>query len=251
MKLSIIIPAHNEELRLPPMLEAYGTYFTKKYLDQVELIIVPNFCDDRTAQVAGEIRNRFPIIRVMDDPGRVGKGGAVMLGARDAKGDLVGFVDADGSTAPEAFDDLVENIGSAGCIIASRWIKGAVVEPKQPLSRRIASRIFNTMVNVMFGFRVHDTQCGAKLFKQEVIQRILPHLGITRWAFDVDMLFHVRRAGYDIIEIPTVWQDAAGSKVRVASASLEMTVAMIRLRLIYSPFKWIVALYNRMSGMAK
>lgn len=248
MKLSIIIPAHNEEKRLPPVLEAYAEFFENKYKDQVELIVVPNFCDDRTVHIARDLCERHTVIKVLDDPGQVGKGGAVILGAKNAKGGLIGFVDADGATSPEAFDDLVENIGPAGCIIASRWMKGSIVEPKQPLSRRVASRLFNVMVNVMFGFRVSDTQCGAKLFKHEVIQKILPKLGITRWAFDVDMLFHVCREGFKIIEIPTVWRDAAGSKVRVVKASFEMTAALVRLRLIYSSFKWIVTLYDRVIG---
>lgn len=251
MKLSIIIPAHNEELRLPAMLEAYASFFSERYGGDVEFIVVPNFCTDRTAAVAEELSVRFPAIRVLNDPGQVGKGGAVMLGAESALGKRIGFVDADGATPPESFNDLVEKIGSAGCIIASRWKSDSVVEPRQPLSRRIASRIFNSMVNLMFGFRVSDTQCGAKLFTQEVMQAILPKLGITRWAFDVDMLFHVRRAGYQIVEIPTVWRDAAGSKVHVPSASLEMAVALIRLRLVYSPFNWIVILYNRWAGLCK
>ena len=177
MKLSIIIPAHNEEHRLPPMLEAYAAFFTEKYGDQVELIVVPNFCDDRTSEVAGELQNRFPIIRVLDDPGQVGKGGAVILGAREAKGDLIGFVDADGSTAAEAFDDLVEHIGSAGCIIASRWMKGSVVEPRQPLSRRIASRIFNTLVRLMFGFRVSDLPVAFAGQGEKLLRIRLVHIG--------------------------------------------------------------------------
>jgi glycosyltransferase involved in cell wall biosynthesis len=246
VKLSIIIPAHNEQQRLPPVLEAYAAFFSGRYGDQSELIVVPNGCDDRTAELAEHLRENYPVIRVLDDPGPVGKGGAVIMGAREAGGDLIGFVDADGSTSPEAFNDLVEHIGNAGCIIASRWMKGSVVEPRQPLSRRVASRIFNTMVRWMFGFKVSDTQCGAKLFSREAIEKILPHLGITQWAFDVDMLFHVRRQGLPIIEIPTVWRDAEGSKLRVVRASTNMVLALTRLRLVYSPFSWIVTLYNKM-----
>jgi len=144
MKLSIVIPAHNEEHRLPPVLESYARFFSERYGEQAELIVVPNLCDDRTAQVAGELSQRYPMIRVMEDPGRVGKGGAVLIGIRVAKGQFIGFVDADGATDPAAFNDLVEKIGSAGCIIASRWMKGSVVEPKQPLSRRVASRTSKT-----------------------------------------------------------------------------------------------------------
>ena len=226
------------------MLEAYSRFFSLKYDEEVELVVVPNNCDDNTAQIALKMGQNYSQIKVLEDPGPVGKGGAVMIGARYSSGELIGFVDADGATPPAAFNDLVERIGSAGCIIASRWMKDSVVEPQQPLSRRIASRIFNSMVRLMFGFRVSDTQCGAKLFQRDVLRAILPKLGITRWAFDVDMLFHVRLNGDDIVEIPTVWRDAAGSKLRVAKASADMSMALIRLRLVYSPFRWVVKLYD-------
>lgn len=251
MKLSIIIPAHNEEQRLPPVLESYTQYYDDKFGPDVEIIVVVNGSSDNTLLVTEEFAEKHSIVSVINEPRRVGKGGAVLLGLRKAKGSLIGFVDADGSTAPEAFYDLVERIGDAGCIIASRWMKGSVVEPKQPFSRRMASRIFNSMVNLFFGFRVHDTQCGAKLFTREVIDTVLPEIGITKWAFDVDMLFCTRRNGFRIVEIPTVWRDAAGSKVQVGRASTEMALAMIRLRLLYSPFKGMVVLYNKLARIRK
>jgi hypothetical protein len=107
------------------------------------------------------------------------------------------------------------------------------------------------MVNLFFGFRVHDTQCGAKLLTREAVDKVLPEIGITKWAFDVDMLFCVRRHGYVIREIPTVWRDAAGSKVQVGRASAEMALAMIRLRLLYSPFKGAVFFYNQIKKIWK
>jgi len=245
MKLSIVIPAHNEEHRLPPMLNAYGRYFSKKYGDDVELIVVPNFCNDRTTDVARAIALEYPQIRVVEELKRIGKGGAVMLGARDAQGDFVGFVDADGSTPPEAFDDLVQKIGDDGCIIASRWMKGSEVSPKQPLSRRVTSRCFNLIVRVLFGLKITDTQCGAKLFHREVIRPVLRNLGVTSWAFDVDMLFQTKRMGASIREIPTVWHDVAGSKIVLGRSSLNMMVALIRLRMFYSPLRFLIPLLAR------
>jgi glycosyltransferase involved in cell wall biosynthesis len=245
MRLSIVIPAHNEEQRLPPMLEAYAAYFAGKYQDEVELIVVPNFCDDRTADVARAIGARFPQVKVLDDPGRVGKGGAVMLGAQSAAGDLVGFVDADGATPPEAFDDLAEKISLDGCIIASRWLKGSEVSPRQPLSRRVASRCFNGLVRLLFGLKLTDTQCGAKIFRREVIQLVLRNLGVTSWAFDVDMLFQAKRFGATIREVPTVWNDQAGSKIKIAGASVSMLVALVRLRMFYSPLHPMIPFISR------
>lgn len=246
MKLSIVIPAHNEEERLPPMLEAYAGYFSERYGKDVELIVVPNFCDDQTSAVAKKIGQHFACVHIMDDPGHVGKGGAVMLGAQSAQGDLIGFVDADGATPPEAFDELVKKISLDGCIIASRWMKGAQMSPRQPLARRFASRCFNGLVRILFGLRLTDTQCGAKLLRREVIQPVIRNLGVTSWAFDVDMLFQTKRLGASIREIPTVWNDVEGSKIRVVRSSLQMFVAMIRLRMVYSPLRFMVPHISRL-----
>lgn len=196
MKLSIVIPAHNEELRLPPVLAAFERFYSERLGDAVEIIVVVNGSTDNTLSMTQQFAQSHQIVSVINEPRRVGKGGAVLLGLRRSRGEFVGYVDADGSTTPEAYFELVEGIGDAGCIIASRWMKGSVVEPKQPLSRRVASRIFNFMVNLFFGFRVHDTQCGAKLFSRQALDAVLPEIGITKWAFDVDMLFCVRRHGY-------------------------------------------------------
>ncbi|HNX52451.1 MAG TPA: glycosyltransferase family 2 protein [Pontiellaceae bacterium] len=247
MKLSIVIPAHNEEHRLPPMLEAYAGYFAEKYGNEVELIVVPNFCSDRTAEIARGIGARYPQVRVVEELQRVGKGGAVMLGAKSAQGGLVGFVDADGATPPAAFDDLVQKISLYGCIIASRWMKGSDVSPKQPLSRRVASRCFNGLVRSLFGLKLTDTQCGAKLFRREVILPVLRNLGVTNWAFDVDMLFQTKRLGFSIREIPTVWHDVAGSKIAIGHSSVAMFVALVRLRMFYSPLRFMIPVFSRLA----
>ena len=248
MRLSIVIPAHNEEKRIGSMLEAYLPFFTSRYHQDVEFLVVVNGSTDKTDEVVAGYAARFPGVRLIVESGRIGKGGAVMLGFRQAQGDFIGFVDADGATPPEAFLALMDNIGEAGGIIASRWAKGSQVSPQQPFDRRVASRIFNMMTRTLFGLRLTDTQCGAKLMRREAIQAILPHLGITQWAFDVDLLFQLQRGGFKIKEIPTTWHDVEGSKVQVGSASQEMMMALVRLRLIYSPFRWVVDFYDQVLG---
>jgi glycosyltransferase involved in cell wall biosynthesis/O-antigen/teichoic acid export membrane protein len=245
MRLSIVIPAHNEEHRIGPMLDAYLPFFTGRYGDDVEFLVVVNGSTDDTEGVIGRHGKLYPGLRVLVEREPVGKGGALMIGFREAKGDFVGFVDADGSTPPEAFHDLMDNLGDAGVIIASRWCPGAQVSPRQSLDRRLSSRLFNLIVRILFGLKLTDTQCGAKLMQRKALQAVLPILGITRWAFDVDLLFQLRRAGFAIKEIPTIWHDVAGSKVQIGKASTEMMLALARLRLIYSPFSWVVSFYNR------
>ena len=246
--LTIIMPAYNEEARIGRTLEAYLAFYNASRFPRTEVLVILNGCRDNSAQVVQQFQQRHPNLRVIDEPRAIGKGGAVMLGFREAKGALIGYVDADNSTDPEEFQKLVDALNSGDVIIGSRWIKGAVVQPKQPLTRRIASRIFNLLVRTLFGVAVWDTQCGAKVFRGEVVRNVLPSLGITRWAFDVDVLFQCRRHGYRIREVPTVWSDSSGSQLRVARASWEMLLAIIRLRLIYSPLRFVVRLYDLTLG---
>jgi glycosyltransferase involved in cell wall biosynthesis len=245
MKLSIIVPAHNEEARIARMLEAYLPYFTEHYAADVEIVVVLNACTDGTERVISEFVPKFPCLRWIEES-RPGKGQALMTGFAAAEGELVGFTDADGSTPPQAFQDLVDRIGDAGCIIASRWRDDSIVSPRQPLDRRIASRCFNFMVRILFGLRLTDTQCGAKLIRREPLRAVLPCLGLTRWAFDVDLLFQLRRQGHRTIETATEWHDVAGSKIDVLHSSIDMFCALTRLRLLYSPFKGIVTVYNKL-----
>jgi glycosyltransferase involved in cell wall biosynthesis len=208
------------------------------------LIVVVNGSSDRTDEVASSYATTHPEVSVIVEPRNVGKGGALLLGFQAATGEKIGFSDADGSTPPAAFQQLVDRLDFPGAVIASRWLPESKVSPKQPPSRRIASRIFNLLVRVLFGLRITDTQCGGKVISCDALMQVLPNLGLTRWAFDVDLLFQLRRAGYRIEEIPTVWQDVSGSKINVPRASVDMLMAITRLRLIYSPFSWVVPIYN-------
>lgn len=244
MELSIIIPAYNEEGRIGAMLQAYLPFFAARYGAEVELIVVVNGSTDATAAVVGRLAGAHAGLRCLVEPRPIGKGGALILGFSEARGRIVGFCDADGSTPPEAFLALVQAVTGGDAVIASRWLPGAEVHPRQPPSRRLASRVFNRLVRGLFGLRLTDTQCGAKAFDGQLLKAVLPSLGITRWAFDVDLLYQFKRRGASIREVPTVWRDVQGSKLRIPRASLEMFMALIRLRLLYSPFRGLVNLYN-------
>jgi glycosyltransferase involved in cell wall biosynthesis len=248
MKLSVVIPAHNEEQRIGAMLDAYLPFFAERYAGDVEFIVVVNGSTDSTEEVVVAYQGTYPQLRMTVEPRRIGKGGAVIRGFEEASGELVGYVDADGSSPPEAFLELVETACSHPVAIASRWRPDAKLDPPQPFIRRLASRIFNLTTRFMFGLRLTDTQCGAKVMQRPVLDRILPHIGITQWAFDVDLLFQIHREGLPITELPTTWHDVVGSKIGVTEASLEMLAALVRLRLLYSPFRWVVRVYDKYLG---
>lgn len=249
MKLSIVIPACNEETRIGAMLDAYLPYFTSRYGREVEFLVVVNGTTDRTARVVESYIPRYPGLHCLVEPGRIGKGGAVLKGFAAATGESIGYVDADGATPPTAFDDLVAHAADAPVVIASRWCRGAVVHPRQPLTRRVVSRVFNLLTRGLLGLRLSDTQCGAKVLRRDVVRHLLATGGVvTQWAFDVDLLLQARHGGFAIIELPTVWRDISGSKIVVTESSVEMLAALLRLRLYYSPFRWVVNLYNRTLG---
>lgn len=245
--VTILMPAYNEEARIESTLERYLSFFQDRMGDAAEVLVVVNGSTDRTADIVASYLPRFPSLRIRVEPRSVGKGGALMLGFAEARGARIAYVDADGATPPEALCELLDRMGDAGVILASRWHPESRITP-QPLLRRIASRIFNAWVRVLFRLNLSDTQCGAKVLRREVVEAILPKLGITRWAFDVDLLFQARRAGFRIVEAPTVWNDVAGSRLHVPRASLEMTLALLRLRMTYSRLVWVVRVYDRTLG---
>ena len=238
-KLSIVIPAMNESERLPKTLKPYINLFDEKLKNDYEIVIVSNNCSDNTPDVIETFAKQYPQIIHNDKYAKVftGKGGALIEGFKIAKGDHIGFVDADGSTPAEYFYDLYHNIQNKDGIIASRWIQGAEIGKKQTLKRQIASRTFNLMIKTLFGLKVKDSQCGAKLFKKKAIKSILDQTIIKHWAFDVDLLYALKRKGFNIKEIPTRWDDKAGSVLNVNRASKNMLKSIIQLRLYHSPLK--------------
>ncbi len=230
MKLSIVIPACNEEHRLPKALDAYARFFSGRFDRDVEIIVVANHCSDDTEGVARRAAETYPQIRVLVETARVGKGGAVERGMRQACGEFIGFVDADGSTPPESFFRLMENIGENGCIIGSRWIDGAVVSPKQSWMRRLASRILNKIfVHGVFGLQVSDSQCGAKVFSRKALEAVFGEPIEPGWAFDIDLLCRVKRSGYQIKEYPIEWHHVPGNPTTFLVMSLQMLASVRRV----------------------
>jgi glycosyltransferase involved in cell wall biosynthesis len=242
--LFILIPAYNEERRIEPTLRDYAQFFARHYSGPFQLVVILNGCTDDTLGVVQKVAAEFPAIRTLEFKEPIGKGGALIEGLKLAEhSDLIGYVDADGATPPHAFLDLVKKIGTADCIIGSRWLPGAQIHQSQESRRQIASRGFHKIVQMLFWMNIRDTQCGAKLMKTDAIQKIHNRLSIADLAFDINLLYSLKHAGFKIVEIPTEWTDKAGSKVALGRSSLTMFLSVLRVRLIYSPFyKWLGAL---------
>jgi glycosyltransferase involved in cell wall biosynthesis len=244
--LRIIIPAHNEAGRIEPTLRSY----CKEFDGIAEIVVVANGCTDSTAGSVRDLQREYGNLALIDIPARIGKGGAVRVGLSSGEESITGFVDADGSTPAPEFKRLFEicRAGDHDAVIGSRWKTGARVEPPQPLERRIASRSFNTMVRLLFGLGLSDTQCGAKLFKRSALGEILRALEVADFSFDIEVLWRLKRAGFRILEVPTVWSDhREGTKIQLLRSSWGMLRSILRLRLKETVL-WRLPLLDRLGN---
>ncbi|MFH1500716.1 MAG: glycosyltransferase [archaeon] len=252
MRVSIIIPAYNEEEAIGRILEEYCSYLRKQRAG-FEVLVVINNTNDGTERIIKEYQKKYPEIRYLNLR-EGGKGFAIIEGFKDAlkrkNNDLIGFVDADLSTSAKEYYKLIRQLGSYEGIIASRWLKGA--KQNYSFTRKVTSRGFNFIVRSLFLFPYRDTQCGAKVFKRHAIESIAEEIKITRWAFDVELLYRIRKKNYRVKEIPTCWEEKLRkSKLDLRIVPLQMFSAMVRLRLLNSPFKFVVRFYDKMPESLK
>ncbi|MDH7509587.1 MAG: glycosyltransferase [Methanolinea sp.] len=221
---TLVIPAYNEAERIPRLLlQIAGA--------EGEFIFV---CEgnDETPRLVLDFAGAHPemTVRCLYRSGRMGKGGAIREGVTLASAPLVGYMDADASTSFSQMRDLFSLIDGADGVIGSRWVRGAVLEKPQGLSRRIESRIFNCIVRLLFGLPFRDTQCGAKVFKKSAIDAVIREMTSSGFEFDVELLWRLKTRGFRIREHPIVWRDTSSSNVR-RSDGIRMLANLIRLRL--------------------
>jgi glycosyltransferase involved in cell wall biosynthesis len=233
----LLIPAYNEEQRIEPVLRDYAQFFRQQYSGKFQMVVVLNGCVDDTLGVVERVAAEYPEIRALNFPAPIGKGGALIEGLKLAPTtDLIGYVDADGATAPPAFLDLVEQCTEADCVIGSRWLPGSILHQTQSRQRRVFSRVFHLLVQVLFHMNIVDTQCGAKVMRREAVESIHSALRIADVAFDINLLYALKRHGFRVREVPTEWTDKLGSKIKLNLGALGIFLSVIRLRLVYSPF---------------
>ncbi len=243
-KVCIVIPAYNEEKRIGKTLEVYSAYFESLRKDKkldYEMLVVMNNTTDKTEEIVKNYKKKNSRILYLNLKPQ-GKGLATIEGFKGAlkrNNDLIGFVDADMATSPEEYWKLIKNIGNYDGIIASRGLKDS--EVKTTFYRKLTNRGFNIVVRLLLHVKFKDTQCGAKLFKREAIKELVTNKIMPQWAFDVDLLHKL--GNKKIKEIPTKWEDKAGSTISFITP-IKMFSSIVRLRLLYSPLNFIVKGYD-------
>ncbi len=252
-KLSIVVPAHNEEKRIGKTLSEYSAFFEdlrkKKILDY-QILVVINNTKDATEEVVRKYSSLNKNLKCMVLI-RGGKGYAVVEGFKRSLKEgyeIIGFVDADMATSPEEYWKLVINMKGAAGIIADRYQKGSRIYPPPSIQRLLAKRLFNFVVRSILLLPYGDTQCGAKIFRRNALEITLPELTMSKWAFDVDLLYVLKKHGFRVKSYPTVWVDKEYSKINFWQAGPWMVLAILRLRILNSPFKRFIRIYDKFVG---
>lgn len=226
--LSLILPAHNEERRLPKTLTQVYEFFQKQSYS-VEIVLVENGSQDRTLELAQSFVRQIPYLNVIHEDRR-GKGLAVRRGMLEAKGEYRFIADVDFSMPIEEINRFIPpQLPDLDVAIASREAPGAV-RYNEPPYRHLTGRVFNALVRLVALPGLQDTQCGFKCFRAAVAEDIFPYQTISGWTFDVEVLYIARLRGYRIVEIPIPWYFDANSKVRVMKDSVQMALDLLAIR---------------------
>jgi glycosyltransferase involved in cell wall biosynthesis len=217
--LSVIIPAYNEESRLPLSLRKIVDYLGQAPQRPVEILVVNDGSSDGTAAVARQLAHKLEgpdlSIRVLDNAGNRGKGYSVRRGMLEGRHDWLLLTDADLSSPIEELDKLERAIssGSYDIAIGSRALDRSLIGVHQPWFRETMGRIFNLAVRLTTGLGFADTQCGFKLFRREAAHKIFSRQLLERFGFDVEVLYLAKKLGFRVTEVPVRWDHVEGTKV--------------------------------------
>ena len=230
--ISIIIPAYNEEKRLPETLEKIRGYLAGANWIFSEIIVVDDGSRDGTATVADRFAESHPNVRVLRNPGNRGKGYSVRHGMLEAKAEWALFSDADLSAPIEELEKLWSAIESASAKVAigSRALNRKLIGVHQSSFREFGGRVFNLVLRVITGLPFWDTQCGFKLFDGPAAHEIFRRQRAEGFGFDAEVLFIARHLGCKIVEVPVRWNHVEGTKMRLFQDTLRMVLDLVIIR---------------------
>lgn len=230
-QFSVVIPAFNEETRLPPYLERVIIYLEHVGSDY-EIIVVDDGSSDATPMVVTSLAGKNSRLKLIELPENRGKGHAVKTGMLAARGRLRLFADADGATPIEELGRLKLAIEQGADIaIASRALKDEERTVRDMLHRKFMGTVYNLIVRTLAVRGIHDTQCGFKLFTDKAAAALFPLQRINGFGFDVEILYAAWKLGFRIVEVPVNWTDIKGTKVNIFKDSLRMLTDVLRVRL--------------------
>ena len=231
LELSVVIPAYNEELRLPAYLARVLDYLEAHPFSS-EVIFVDDGSQDGTAAMVERFAVENSRVRLVRLPRNQGKGYAVKIGMLKACGELRLFTDADGATPIKELAGLKKAIeAGADAAVGSRALRDDSHTVNTKFHRKVMGTVFNFIVRTLTVKGINDTQCGFKLFTAEAANAAFTLQRIYDFGFDVEVLYICQKKGYRIVEVPVNWTDVPGTKVRLVRDSLRMFKDVVKIRL--------------------
>jgi glycosyltransferase involved in cell wall biosynthesis len=227
--LSVIIPAYNEELRLPATLERIATYLSS-CRREAEVLVVDDGSKDDTVAVAESFRGKIATLRVVSNGVNRGKGYSVRHGMQEARGRIALFTDADLSAPIEEAGKLIDALESNDVAIGSRAMDRSLITVHESPFREFAGIVFNKIVRSILWLPFVDTQCGFKAFRRERCGIIFEQQKIERFGFDPELLYLARHHGLRAVEIPVRWGHSPATKVSMLNDSLQMFIDVFTIR---------------------
>ncbi len=213
-ELSIVVPAYNEENRIKSTLVNIFDFIAEKKIN-AEIIVVNDGSTDRTAEQVSKKKARIKHLKLINKTKNQGKGAAIKTGVTHARGRNILITDADNSTPIEQWESLNKALEAGADIsIGSRYLTNSEIQIKQPLLRVMISRLGNLVIRILIVRGIKDTQCGFKLFRNEVAQAIFSKQKIKRWGFDIEVLAVARLLNYKVKEVPVSWFNSVDSRIR-------------------------------------
>jgi len=227
--VSIVVPAYNEAQRIGESIKKIDAFVRASPLS-FELIVVDDGSRDDTAATVSKSQTKG--LRLVRNEQNHGKGYTVRQGVLAASGEYVLFTDADLSAPIEELNKLlaVALKDGADVVIGSRAVDRTFIEKHQSRFRELGGIIFNKMVRLLLGLKLHDTQCGFKLFHRQKSRRIFELQTTQGFGFDAELLFLAARNGLKIRETPVRWSHSEGSKVNPVRDGLRMFSDLVRIR---------------------
>lgn len=252
-RFSLIVPAFNEEARIGDTLLKWVNFLDGYYPQDYEIVVITDGCTDNTVDVVSKfVGNGRRIVSLVYSV-KLGKGGALVEALKRSQGEVLFFTDADGSLPPKELPKFVKAIEINDLVIGCRYYKGSLFMDNLPLKRFMFSRIFNTLVKLLFpkldGIR--DTQCGAKAIRKDSLWAIGDNLFIRDFAFDVNLIYSALRNGFSVSEVCVDYTHVENnSKVSctILKTGLAMFLSLVRLRLANSRF-WRVLYDRHLNGL--
>ena len=230
LRLSIVVPAYNEENRIGDSLGRLLEYFDGQGYGY-EILVVDDGSSDETISVVKKAAEGRANVRVLHYDGNRGKGHAVRYGILRSGGEYVLFSDADLATPIEEVEKLFPKIHEGfEVVIGSRDVSGSKLEKRQSPFREFGGKLFNKCVQMVAVPGIHDTQCGFKLFTRAAAQDIFGRCKIDNFSFDVEALYLARKLGYRIAEVGIRWHHVEGSKVRFFRDAGRMLATLLQIR---------------------